>query len=154
MKNRIHCFSCPHCFLFFAIRWCYEVSEMSLPPRCSLFFTKRLQRGSCHNASSFVIFPGFPLTLHPGLYCAAPLALIFDWSEWFWDVVLVHYIRRFLRSCFNVIPLLFLTKEWRCVTLFIPTVSAISLKFSSVLSSNSRILAKRRMARYSAGFVW
>ena len=50
---------------------------MSLPPRCRPFLPKRRQRGGCHYASSKDLYPGFSLTLHPGLYCAVPLALGF-----------------------------------------------------------------------------
>ena len=60
---------------------------MSLPPRCRLFLTKRRQRGGCHYASSKDLYPGFSLTLHPGLsrrnemktelYCAVGTGLSF-----------------------------------------------------------------------------
>jgi hypothetical protein len=42
------------------------------------FLSKRRQRGGCHNASFYNLYPGFSLTLYPGLYCVAPLALVFD----------------------------------------------------------------------------
>ena len=31
--------------------------DMSLPPRCRPFLPKRRQRGGCHNASSYALFP-------------------------------------------------------------------------------------------------
>ena len=40
--------------------------DMSLPPRCRPFLTKRRQRGGCHYASSRNLSPGLRCA-HPGL---------------------------------------------------------------------------------------
>ena len=41
--------------------------DMSLPPRCRPFLTKRRQRGGCHYASSRNLYPGLRCA-HPGLF--------------------------------------------------------------------------------------
>ena len=40
--------------------------DMSLPPRCRPFLPKRRQRGGCHYANSYGLYPGLRCA-HPGL---------------------------------------------------------------------------------------